>query len=121
MDNKKVVAQFCEYYYTNFARDRSRLESLYVDQSMLTFQGTSFKGRSAIKEKMVEGIRFGTVKHENMNFEFQPFLESGILVLVTGAMSTDGDRALPFSEAFTLAKKDGRYIIVNQIFRFNSL
>jgi hypothetical protein len=114
-----VAKQFIEFYYNTFDTDRNQLNSLYRDQSMLTFESSSVLGVSSIVEKLV-GLPFQKVKHQVSTLDAQPSNEAGgITILVTGQLLVDEEeRPMNYTQAFQLARDgSGSYFVYNDIFK----
>ncbi|PFH52459.1 hypothetical protein AMATHDRAFT_2183 [Amanita thiersii Skay4041] len=120
-DINAIAQQFTQFYYTTFDANRSNLQSLYRDASMLTWEGTPIQGASAIVEKLV-GLPFSKVEHKVTTLDAQPSSPTiaSLIVSVTGLLVVDGgENALQFSQTFQLIPDGGSYYVLNDIFRLN--
>ncbi|PCH38422.1 nuclear transport factor 2 [Wolfiporia cocos MD-104 SS10] len=120
-DIQAVAKQFTDFYYTTFDTNRSALQSLYRDHSMLTWEGTPVLGASAISEKLTT-LPFEKVAHKVTTFDAQPSSPtlSSLLVSVTGLLLVDDStNALQFSQVFHLIPDGGSFYVYNDIFRLN--
>ncbi|KAF2280103.1 putative nuclear transport factor NTF-2 [Westerdykella ornata] len=117
-DFEAIGKQFVQFYYSTFDTNRSALSSLYRDESMLTFETDKIAGVAAIVEKLTN-LPFQKVEHKTDSVDAQPAdAEGGILVLVTGALLTEGqERPMSFVQTFHLKQAGGSYFVFNDIFR----
>ena len=74
---------FLQYYYQLFETNRSALANLYQDGSMLTCEGQKFQGAQAIVGKLTS-MPFNQCKVAPGSMDFQPTLNGGVIVFVTG-------------------------------------
>ena len=74
---------FLQYYYQLFETNRAGLANLYQDGSMLTFEGQKFQGAQAIVAKLTT-LHFNQCKVAVGSTDFQPTLNGGVIVFVTG-------------------------------------
>ncbi|XP_031570390.1 nuclear transport factor 2-like [Actinia tenebrosa] len=110
---------FVDTYYTLFDTNRSQLQPLYRDHSMLTFEGQQFQGAIAITQKLV-ALPFQAVKHVLTTVDCQPIPNNGVLVFVVGQLKSDDDHPHGFSQTFVLFPEDEaatKYYVMNDIFR----
>ncbi|KKA27770.1 hypothetical protein TD95_004445, partial [Thielaviopsis punctulata] len=116
--NTSLTEQFVEFYYNTFDSNRRSLESLYRQNSMLTFESASSLGSSAIAEKLA-GLPFQKVKHAVSTLDAQPTVQDGVLVLVTGQLLVDEEqRPMNYTQTFQLMKDaTGNYFVFNDIFK----
>lgn len=115
---EEVAKQFVEFYYNQFDSDRKALNSLYRDNSMLTFESSSVLGVNPIVEKLTS-LPFEKVKHQVSTLDAQPTVEGGILILITGQLLVDEEqRPMNFSQTFQLMRDaSGNYFVFNDIFK----
>lgn len=52
MSFEQVGKQFVEHYYNTFDSNRVGLAGLYIEQSMMTYEGEQFLGVQQIMEKL---------------------------------------------------------------------
>lgn len=118
--NQSVEQQFVNFYYNIYMTSRPQLSQFYRDHSMLTFEGTQFKGQNNIMEKL-NGLPFSSIKFEIITIDAQPSSYSieGMLISVTGNLQTDNDMKNKYSHCFQLIKDGTGYWILNEIFRLN--
>ncbi|TFK43017.1 nuclear transport factor 2 [Crucibulum laeve] len=120
-DIQAIAKQFTDFYYTAFDNDRTQLQALYRDHSMLTWEGTPIQGAAAIGEKLA-GLPFQKVQHKITTFDAQPSSPSiaSLIVSVTGLLLVDdGENPLQYSQVFQLIPDNGNYYVFNDIFRLN--
>ncbi|PPQ65321.1 hypothetical protein CVT24_011448 [Panaeolus cyanescens] len=119
-DFNAVAKQFVDFYYQTFNADRSTLQALYRDNSMLTWEGTPILGKGNIIEKLVT-LPFTKVTHKIVTLDAQPSVAEGsLLVSVTGILVVDDSpNPLQFSQIFQLLPESGSYYVFNDIFRLN--
>ncbi|KAF7552695.1 hypothetical protein G7046_g7332 [Stylonectria norvegica] len=114
-----IAKQFIEFYYNQFDTDRKALQSLYREQSMLTFESASVLGAAAIVEKLTS-LPFEKVKHVVATLDAQPtMVDGGIVILVTGQLLVDEEqRPMNYTQAFQLARDpQGTYFVFNDLFK----
>ncbi|KAI1141706.1 nuclear transport factor 2 [Hypoxylon sp. FL0543] len=119
---EEVATLFVQYYYNQFDQDRSGLATLYRDQSMLTFESSSFKGTNSIIEKL-QTLPFQSIKHQVATMDPQPGVApEHIMVLVTGQLLVDEEqRPMSYSQSFYLVPESvngqPQYYVHNDIFK----
>ncbi|KAL8671435.1 MAG: hypothetical protein Q9168_004064 [Polycauliona sp. 1 TL-2023] len=114
-----IAQQFTQFYYSTFDENRSNLQALYRDQSMLTFESASVQGTSSIVQKLVD-LPFEKVKHQVQTLDAQPSsAEGGIIVMVTGALMVDEEeRPMNYTQVFQLLPDGaGSYFVFNDMFK----
>ncbi|KAI0329878.1 nuclear transport factor 2 [Cubamyces sp. BRFM 1775] len=120
-DINAVAKQFTDFYYTTFDTNRAGLQSLYRDNSMLTWEGTPILGAANIAEKLTS-LPFEKVQHKITTLDAQPSSPSvaSMIVSVTGLLVVDDStNPLQFSQVFQLIPDGGSYYVYNDIFRLN--
>ncbi|KAF2745070.1 putative nuclear transport factor NTF-2 [Sporormia fimetaria CBS 119925] len=117
-DFDTIGKEFVKFYYATFDSARPNLSALYRDNSMLTFETQQTMGTAAILEKLTN-LPFQNVEHKTDTVDCQPADEQGgILVLVTGALMTEGEqRPMSFVQTFHLKPEGQTYFVFNDIFR----
>ncbi|WP_033217154.1 nuclear transport factor 2 family protein [Kitasatospora phosalacinea] len=122
-DFSDIAQSFAQHYFTTFDSYDSRdgLAGLYRPESMLTWEGRQSQGATAILDQFKKP-ELKVVKHRIASVDSQPGANSGIAVLVAGALAVDNafDQPLQFTEAFNLAPVPGQpggFFVFNQIFR----
>ncbi|KAJ7391956.1 Nuclear transport factor 2 [Desmophyllum pertusum] len=119
--NFATVGQaFVKTYYETFDSNRAALASLYVAESMLTFEGAQFQGSDAIIKKLTS-LPFQAIAHVLSTIDCQPTVSLGIIVFVVGQLKTDNDAPHTFNQCFHLKPKpDGStYYVFNDMFRLS--
>lgn len=119
----EIGKAFVAHYYQAFdasIEQRSTLQTMYQDASMLTFENEQFLGMQAIMTKLTT-LQFQTVQHQPTTTDCQPTLNNGIQVFVTGKLAVDGGtNPLMFSQSFLLYPTPaGSWYIHNDFFRLN--
>merc|ERR1712166_536421 len=85
----EIGKAFVGHYYQMFdasIEQRSTLQSMYQDASMLSFEDEQFMGMQAIMTKLTT-LQFQTVAHQPTTTDCQPTLNNGIQVFVTGKLA----------------------------------
>ena len=118
---QEVGAQFIAHYFDQLTNNKGGLRSLYTDQSMLTYEGEQFMGTDQIAEKQnsLPNLVFDSA---NAMIDYQPSVNDGIFVLVSGTLLIDGnaDAPLRFTQTFLLAKGGVQgYFVNNEVFRLS--
>ena len=113
-----IGEQFVNFYYSSFDTSRESLRGLYIQDSMLTFEGEQFRGVDSIMGKL-NSLAFQSVKHQLSTLDCQPSsTPNGILVFVSGFLQMDQDNPFKFSQVFHLNMlPSGQYCIFNDLFR----
>merc|ERR1712216_1021113 len=94
----EIGPAFAQHYYTTFDTARVNLQTLYKDQSMLTFESEQFMGMQAIMTKLTT-LQFTTVIHKMTTLDSQPTPCGGILTVITGDLAVDSSpNALKFAQ-----------------------
>ena len=116
-----IGTAFTTHYYQTFDSQRVNLQSLYQQESLLTFEGEQHAGMQAIMTKLTT-LNFQTVAHKVTTCDSQPSPGGGILVMVTGDLAVDGNTTTPlkFAQSFHLMPtQSGSWYIHNDMFRLN--
>ena len=82
--------QFVTTYYQTFDTNRTGLAALYLPQSKLMFEGTTFSGPEEIGKKFAE-LPFQVIQHEITSVDACVTIDGGIAVMVVGRLKTDND------------------------------
>merc|ERR1712233_148948 len=118
-----VAKAFTVHYYATFDRNRGELSALYMDHSMLTFEGAKIMGKQAIHAKLTEGIKFAKSRHRIQTLDAQPSSATGIIVFVGGEILVDEEeKPLRFSQVFhlqPLPNNPASVYIHNDMFRLH--
>jgi hypothetical protein len=121
-DFTAIGSSFVQHYYNIFDSDRAKLQTLYRDQSMLTFESKQFMGTQAVMAHL-QNLPFQKVQHQVKQVDCQPSGCGGIVVFVIGSLLVDdGKNPIMFSQLFHLipvdaARKD--FWLHNDMFRLN--
>merc|ERR1719456_79748 len=117
----QIGEQFCAHYYQTFDTNRQALLPLYMEQSLLTFEGEQFQGSQSIVQKLCS-MQFTKVQHEIVKADHQPNpMNGGVLVFVTGNLKVDDSpNPLKFAEVFHLSVGGASgWYVQNLMFRLN--
>ncbi|ETW85345.1 hypothetical protein HETIRDRAFT_432146 [Heterobasidion irregulare TC 32-1] len=120
-DINSVAKQFTDFYYTTFDSNRASLQTLYRENSMLSFEGAQTLGAPNISEKL-SSLPFERVQHKVTTIDAQPSspTAASLIVSVTGLLLVDDSpNPLQFSQIFHLIPDAGSYYVFNDIFRLN--
>ncbi|CEG68727.1 Putative Nuclear transport factor 2 [Rhizopus microsporus] len=119
-DINALASQFVNFYYETFDSNRSNLQGLYRDNSMLTFEGAPVQGAPAITEKLVS-LPFQRVQHKITTIDVQPSgPNNSLIVTVSGLLVVDDSQnPLMFFQTFQLISENNSYYVLNDIFRLN--
>ncbi|KAJ2514411.1 Nuclear transport factor 2 [Coemansia sp. RSA 2049] len=119
-DFDAIGKQFVDFYYQTFDSNRSGLASLYRDVSMMTWEGSQFRGSENILEKIVS-LPFQRVAHKLTTIDVQPSLPNvkAAIIVVTGQLLVDEEtKPQQYTQMFQLVEDNG-YFIYNDVFRLN--
>jgi len=115
----EIGKAFTQHYYATFDGTRANLQTLYKDDSLLTFENEQFMGMQSIMTKLTT-LQFTTVVHQVTTVDSQPTKDGGIVTFVTGKLVVDGGaNPLNFAQVFILQPKDNSWYIANDLFRLN--
>ncbi|KAI0736806.1 nuclear transport factor 2 [Fomitopsis betulina] len=120
-DINTVAKQFTDFYYNTFDTNRASLQSLYRQNSMLSWEGSQILGAANISEKLTS-LPFEKVHHKVTTLDAQPSDQSmsNMIVSVTGLLLVDDNQhPLQFSQVFQLVPESGSFYVFNDIFRLN--
>ncbi|CCM05030.1 uncharacterized protein FIBRA_07230 [Fibroporia radiculosa] len=120
-DINAIAKQFTDFYYSTFDTNRASLQSLYREQSMLSWEGSPILGAANISDKLTT-LPFQTVQHKITTLDAQPSSPTvaSLIVSVTGLLLVDDStNPLQFSQVFQLIPDGGSYYVYNDIFRLN--
>ena len=119
-DFNSIGLQFVEYYYSLFQTNRANLQTLFTEDSMLSFEGEHFKGAAQIVFKF-QSLGMQSIVHQIQTHDIQPSsTPGGIIVFVTGSLKMDEDAPLKFTQVFNLNQgPTGSYYVHNTLFRLN--
>ena len=101
----------------NFYTDRTKLQVLYTENSILSFEGERFFGAALISEKL-NNFQFKAVRHHVVTADALPGPVAGsIVVFVCGHLFVDdGANPLSFSQCFQLlphARSDTLFLTIS--------
>jgi len=115
---KEIASQFVKHYYSTFDANRAALGSLYVPQSMLSFEGNDLQGVDQISQKLMS-LPFQSVTHMVTTVDAQPTVDNGLIVFVIGQLKTDNDPPHSFSQVFHLKQNPSTnsLVVLNDVFR----
>ncbi|XP_071958541.1 uncharacterized protein [Antedon mediterranea] len=112
-----VGVQFATYYYETYDKDRSKLESLFVDVSTMTFEGERLIGKKNIIDKL-KSLPSNTM-HVTSNIDSQLTVDNGVFVQVNGQLKFDNDSPHYFTESFYLKQEKNSWVVLNLVFRLS--
>ncbi|XP_042433310.1 nuclear transport factor 2A-like isoform X2 [Zingiber officinale] len=103
---------FAEHYYRTFESNPQALVGLYLDYSMLTFEGEKIQGAAAIVSKLTSHP-FQQCAHAISTVDCQPSgFSGGVLVVVNGFLLLGGEQhPRMFSQMMMLLLKKTRFEI----------
>ncbi|KAG0326036.1 Nuclear transport factor 2 [Dissophora globulifera] len=111
-----IAQQFTEYYYSTFDTNRSGLQPLYRETSVLTWEGAAIQGGKAIVDKLVS-LPFTSVQHRVSTQDAQPVGDM-LVIAVTGQLLIDGEQNPQFfTQTFVLRRDDAGFYVQNDFFR----
>ncbi|XP_051247394.1 nuclear transport factor 2 isoform X2 [Dicentrarchus labrax] len=114
---QKIGEGFVQEYYNQFDNtNRMGLGNLYSAEACLTWEGSPFLGREAIAGKLA-GLPFKRIKHIITEQDFQPTIDSCILIMVFGQLQVDDDPPMAFHQVFMLKSQNCAWACTNDVFR----
>ena len=121
---QELAEQFIQWYYDRSNNSREELESVYTDDTLVTFQdiqiyGKNPRGQLSIMERLLsEGLQQMT--KQVTNFTAQPSISGTVLICAQGSMKMTIDEAesLSFIENFLIGRDPSTdsFYIINQVF-----
>ncbi|XP_041811467.1 nuclear transport factor 2-like isoform X2 [Chelmon rostratus] len=114
---EKIGEGFVQEYYHQFDNtNRMGLGYLYSGQACLTWEGTIFQGREAIAGKLAS-LPFKRIQHIITEKDFQPTIDSCVLIMVFGQLQADEEQPMAFHQVFMLKSQNGSWACTNDVFR----
>ncbi|XP_060948806.1 nuclear transport factor 2-like [Limanda limanda] len=114
---QRIGEGFVQVYYTQFdTTNRMLLGDLYSSTACLTWEGTTFFGREAIANKLIN-LPFKNIKHIITGQDFQPTVDSCILIMVFGQLQIDDHPPMAFHQVFMLKNQNDNWACTNDVFR----
>ncbi|KAL8425599.1 hypothetical protein Efla_004434 [Eimeria flavescens] len=111
-----IGPQFVQVYYETFRSNRAGLAELYTEDSLLTYEGTQFRGATAIIQKLQQLP--AVVKHQLVTCDCQPTPNGGVLIVVCGDLAIEDNPPMKFTQTFNLVPNgSGSYAVFNDCFR----
>ncbi|UVC49837.1 hypothetical protein MACK_003449 [Theileria orientalis] len=110
----QVGIQFAQMYYRFMESDRKSLAQFYTNDSMMTFENSSFKGQTQILEKIMSNP---PSKYSLVTCDCQPSPNNGVVAFVTGDLSVENNHPMKFAHVFQLFPNGNSYFVLNDIFR----
>jgi Ras GTPase-activating protein-binding protein 1 len=120
----QIAHMFVKQYYCQLGKDPSAVHRFYQEDSSFSHGGDdlgsteTIRGQKAIHEKIMK-IGFSEMHARIKQVDSQATLNNGILVQVTGEISTQGNPMRNFVQTFVLCPKQSKqYYLINDIFRY---
>ncbi|CDJ58221.1 nuclear transport factor 2, putative [Eimeria maxima] len=111
-----IGPQFVQLYYETFRNNRANLGELYTEDSLLTYEGTQFRGATAIVQKLSQLP--AVVNHQLVTCDCQPTPNGGVLIVVCGDLAIEDNPPMKFTQTFNLVPNgSGTYAVFNDCFR----
>ncbi|KAK8789672.1 nuclear transport factor 2 [Blastocystis sp. subtype 4] len=114
---QEIGRAFINFFYQCYDTDRTQLQNIYQDCSMLTCEGQEFLGMQNIMGKIAGlGASFG---HNIQTMDVQPTPDGSILITCTGEIKIDDNQPMLFTETFIIKDNGGgSFYVHNDMFRF---
>lgn len=120
----QIGTSFVKQYYLQMHQNPSQLHRFYQEDSSLAHGGNELgtseavKGQKAIHEK-IQSLDLTDCRARIKQVDSHATLGNGIVIQVTGELSTHGSLMRSFVQTFVLApKSETHFYILNDIFRF---
>eukprot|EP01056_Protomagalhaensia_sp_Gyna25_P002091 Protomagalhaensia_sp_Gyna_25__2090@NODE_2124_length_1274_cov_593_144130_g1757_i0_p2_GENE_NODE_2124_length_1274_cov_593_144130_g1757_i0NODE_2124_length_1274_cov_593_144130_g1757_i0_p2_ORF_typecomplete_len156_score20_55NTF2/PF02136_20/6_1e21DUF3546/PF12066_8/0_0063SnoaL_2/PF12680_7/0_0071Mtr2/PF10429_9/0_025Terminase_GpA/PF05876_12/0_069_NODE_2124_length_1274_cov_593_144130_g1757_i08051221 len=97
----QIATQFLEAYYAAFRADRTQMQRFYNEHSTLKWEKDEYRGPEAIGQ-CFQKISARTLDFPSIESAVQVTAGNGLLILVTGHVTIDGETPLGFSQVFVL-------------------
>ncbi|MDF5752232.1 ketosteroid isomerase family protein [Spongiactinospora sp. TRM90649] len=112
--------EFIERYYVQLQDDRAALTAYYTDASVLIAKGKENRGLAAIGKHLANLPKLG-IEPEVISEQRTPF--GAELIVITGRLRHEDQRAVPFTETFLVTLPEtggdtGDTVVHNQTFFF---
>ncbi|XP_024366287.1 nuclear transport factor 2 [Physcomitrium patens] len=115
---------FVNQYYTVLHQSPQVVHRFYTDSSRLTRAEAGADGavdtvstQNEIHQKVMS-LDYSQLKAEIKTVDSQDSLNGGVLVLVTGSLSTSSSGKRNFVQSFFLAPQEKGYFVLNDVFRY---
>ena len=121
MSADQIAEQFLNHYYGTFSSNRPALQSLYQQDSTLTFEGEQYTGTQAIAGKFA-ALTFQQIQFQVVTKDIQMGINQNcLLIFVNGTLRIDNEaNNLKFSQIFQLVSSGGsNFYVRNDMFRIN--
>ncbi|GAA0682106.1 hypothetical protein ISN75_19865 [Dyella marensis] len=82
-DTGAIAKDYCLHYYYLLQSNPQALSTLYIDSSLLNFEGGAFEGVGDIVQKL-QSLPAAT--YDLANIESQPSVNGGVCIFVEGCM-----------------------------------
>eukprot|EP01083_Nonionella_stella_P035095 95870_1 len=87
-DPQAIGKSFVKHYYGTYAQNRTNLGNLFIDKSMMTYEGSQHKGSQSSMAKL-SVLQFSKIRHDTKTMDVQPSCSGGLLIVVTGDVYID--------------------------------
>ena len=103
MSADQIAEQFLNHYYGTFSSNRPALQSLYQQDSTLTFEGEQYTGTQAIAGKFA-ALPFQQIQFQVVTKDIQMGINQNcLLIFVNGTLRIDNEaNNLKFSQSSNL-------------------
>ncbi|XP_054631615.1 nuclear transport factor 2 isoform X1 [Dunckerocampus dactyliophorus] len=107
---------FVRHYYHLFENDRAKLADLYIQESLLTWEGDKLRGKEPIMKKLLN-LDFKKIEHTITAQDHQPTPDNCVLSMVVGQLKADNDQIMGFHQIFLLREINTSWVCTNEMFR----
>jgi len=112
---KDVAAAFVTYYFQTFSSNRISLQTVFLENSVLSTQGSVIEGKTNILNHF---LQLGSIQSTISSQEAEP-LDSGIGVSVLGIMRDERGVSINFQKKFQLVNLQNSWFIQKMQFNWN--
>lgn len=115
---RQIAEEFCKYYYTVYDNNFLELANLCLPNTLFTYMDEELIGFNRLVEKINKHYIY-KFHHKQININFQPVGNNGIIILSTGTISlNDSIIENRFTESILLEMDDkNRFFIINNLFK----
>uniref|UniRef100_A0A2I3RIC2 Nuclear transport factor 2 n=1 Tax=Pan troglodytes TaxID=9598 RepID=A0A2I3RIC2_PANTR len=103
---KQTESSFIQHYYQLFDKDRTRIGTIYIDASCLTWEGQQCQGKAAIVE--LSSLLFQKIQYS---------ITDSCISMVVGELKVDEDPIIGFHQMFLLKNISEAWVCTNDMFR----
>ncbi|XP_014292312.1 NTF2-related export protein isoform X2 [Halyomorpha halys] len=119
----RTAEDFTKHYYESMDKRRHLILRMYMDTSVLVWNGTGTTGKEAIGKFLID---LPVSEHSLWSLDAQRVLDQvsnklAFLIKVTGSVKFSARGTKPFTQTFMITTQDDKWKIVSDCYRFQEL